>query len=371
MKLWIKICLCICISLLGLTGCKNEKILKLKQEIFQVELGNSIPLDAKLYLNFDELTTKQVQDIEENSIMSLQKSNQSNLYEGIGIYQAQIKYRGEILNIPIEVVQTRAPVILGPNTLYLQRGEQYDFKEKYRTVCYSELKETEFDSSGIDIHKVGTYSLIIKATTKDTKLSSQRNVTVNVQEKVDYMDKKTVFIDVPYYNQMDVNAPNGCEATALYMALKYKQKINIELIDFIRKQPYSQSPYFGFSGDPFGLPTREDDYYTIFPTALIQYAKNYGCVRDISGSHLRDIRDELANDHPVIVWATGNFKKPQLKTYYFGQAVKNLHIVLVNGYDMNKEIFYIQDPMNRELKEVSFKDFALAYDTMKFAICVE
>ena len=51
--------------------------------------------------------------------------------------------------------------------------------------------------------------------------------------------------------------------------------------------------------------------------------------------------------------------------------MKNLHIVLVNGYDMNKEIFYIQDPMNRELKEVSFQEFALAYNTMKFAICVE
>ena len=207
--------------------------------------------------------------------------------------------------------------------------------------------------------------------TKDNQLSSQRNITVHVQKKVHSINKKTVFIDVPYYNQMDVNAPNGCEATALYMALKYKQKIDIELIDFIKQQPSSQSPYFGFFGDPFGLPSQADDYYTIFPTPLIQYAKDYGGLRDISGSDLADIRDELTNDHPVVAWVTGNLYEPQLKTYYFGQAVKNLHIVLVNGYDMNKEIFYIQDPMNRELKEVSFQDFALAYNAMKFAICVE
>ena len=352
MKAWIKICLCIGISLFGLTGCQKDKILKPKQETFQIELGNKIPLEAKLYLNFDGLTAKQTQDIERNSIMSLQKSNQSHSYEDVGIYQAQIKYQGEVLEFPIEVIQTRAPVILGPNTLYLQQGQQYDFQEKYRMICYSELKETKFDSSNIDIHKVGTYSLIIKAMTKDNQLSS-------------------VFIDVPYYNQLDVNAPNGCETTALYMALKYKRKVNIELVDFIRRQPSSQSPYFGFSGDPFGLPSQADDYYTIFPTPLIQYAKDYGGLRDISGSDLADIRDELTNDHPVVAWVTGNLYEPQLKTYYFGQAVKNLHIVLVNGYDMNKEIFYIQDPMNRELKEVSFQDFALAYNAMKFAICVE
>ena len=371
MKAWIKICLCIGISLLGLTGCQKDKILKPKQETFQIELGNKIPLEAKLYLNFDGLTAKQTQDIERNSIMSLQKSNQSHSYEDVGIYQAQIKYQGEVLEFPIEVIQTRAPIILGPNTLYLQQGQQYDFQEKYRMICYSELKETKFDSSNIDIHKVGTYSLIIKAMTKDNQLSSQRNITVHVQKKVHSINKKTVFIDVPYYNQMDVNAPNGCEATALYMALKYKRKVNIELVDFIRRQPRSQSPYFGFSGDPFGIPSQTDDYYTIFPTPLMQYAKDYGGLRDISGSHLSDLRDELANDHPVIVWVTGNLKEPQLKTYYFGQAVKNLHIVLVNGYDMNKEIFYIQDPMNRELKEVSFQEFALAYNAMKFAICVE
>ena len=120
--------------------------------------------------------------------------------------------------------------------------------------------------------------------TKDNQLSSQRNITVHVQKKVHSINKKTVFIDVPYYNQMDVNAPNGCETTALYMALKYKRKVNIELVDFIRRQPSSQSPYFGFSGDPFGLPSQADDYYTIFPTPLIQYAKDYGGLRDISGS---------------------------------------------------------------------------------------
>ena len=79
----------------------------------------------------------------------------------------------------------------------------------------------------------------------------------------------------------------------------------------------------------------------------------------------------MTNDHPVVAWVTGNLYEPQLKTYYFGQAVKNLHIVLVNGYDMNKEIFYIQGWNRRELKEVSFQDFALAYNAMKFAICVE
>ena len=77
MKAWIKICLCIGISLFGLTGCQKDKILKPKQETFQIELGNKIPLEAKLYLNFDGLTAKQTQDIERNSIMSLQKSNQS------------------------------------------------------------------------------------------------------------------------------------------------------------------------------------------------------------------------------------------------------------------------------------------------------
>lgn len=371
MKAWIKICLCISMTFLGFIGCQKEKVLKQKQETFQIELGNPIPKDAKLYLNFDDLTEEQIQDIEKNSIMSLPKSNQWNAYEDIGIHQAQIEYYGEVLQFPIEVVQTRAPVILGPNTLYIQKGQEYNFKDKYRINCYSELKETEFDSSNIDINKVGRYSLIIKATTKDNQLSSQRTVTVNVQEKIKDLNKKTVFLDVPYYNQMDVNAPNGCEATALYMALKYKQKISIDLVDFIKQQPRSQSPYFGFSGDPFGFPSQEDDYYTIFPTPLIQYGKKYGKLRDISGSDLSDIRDELSHDHPVIVWATGNLKEPQLRTYYFGQAVKNLHIVLINGYDMNKEIFSIQDPMNRELKEVSFQDFALAYEVMKFAICVE
>lgn len=60
-----------------------------------------------------------------------------------------------------------------------------------------------------------------------------------------------------------------------------------------------------------------------------------------------------------------------MRTYYFGKVTKNIHVVLINGYDDQKQIFFVQDPADKSLKEMSYTQFMEVYQSMNFAIRVE
>lgn len=366
----IKVYLCCMLAILLLVGCKNKKILKLKQDVFEVELGTKIIKEPTCYLDLEGLSDKEIESIKTDAEVIIKETSQKEdirlekTYENIGEYQVQIKYHNETLDFLIHIDVHQDPIILGPQVITIKKDEVINCSDYYQVHSFTKYPTPQFDTSKINRHKIGEYPMTISVG------DIQRTVKVKVQETISKVPKRIV-LDVPYYNQLDVHAPNGCEATALYMALKYKNVIEIDLKSFIETQPTSTSPYLGFSGNPFKKATKKGDYYTIFPSALIQHASYYKGIRDISHSTLQHIIDELVNGSPVIVWVTSGFHKPKMQDYYFGQAPSHLHIVLLNGYDIEKEIFYVKDPINKDLTEVSFQDFQTSYQALEFAISVE
>lgn len=371
----IKVILCFMLVGALLVSCGNKKLLSLKQDVFEIELGNPITKDPLCYLKLDDLNENEINQIQEKAKVSivdeilLEDIRLQKQYENIGEYKMKIEYLNESVEFKIQITCTQKPIVLGPCTINIQEGMEINYNDYYSIYSYAIYQTPVFDSSKVDIEHEGEYPLIIEV--DGYAGHTKRTVAVKVEKHSVSSIPNRKILDVPYYNQLDVNAPNGCEATALYMALRYKNAINIDLKSFIETQPRTTTPYTGFSGNPFEKATNKGAYYTIFPSALIKHGSFYQAIRDISHANLEQIIDELANDHPVIVWVTGGFRKPQIGSYYFKKAPTNLHIVLLNGYDKDKDIFYVKDPIDKDLTEISFQDFQISYQALEFAISVE
>ena len=335
-------CLFIATIICLITGCQTPK-LQLKQEDFTIELGNPIQKQVQYYINTENLSEKQIQDILLNAKLTIDSQDKDlihkyNLsYEKVGTYHAIITYYKQTLEFDIIVKDTRSPTISGTTF------------DDLKIIDYNDIEEISIEGDRVYVQDV---------------VGNEAYKTMNQP----FAEK--VYLDVPYYNQIENNAPNGCETTSLYMALKYMNKIDTDLQSFIKNEPYDKNPYYGFAGNPFQKAQKKDDYYTIFPTPLAQYGSQYTPCFDISYSSLTDIKYYLSQDNPVIVWATGYFKDPCMKTLYFGEVTSNLHIVLICGYDDDQEVFYIKDPAVEDLTEISYEQFDKVYNSMKFAVVV-
>lgn len=325
-----------------ITGCQKKNHLLLKQDVFTIELGNPIQKEASYYLD-KEVMEEEKDNIFNEAVFSVDTCEDDFIYkyglvyEKEGTYQASIQYKEQTLDFEIVIKDTRAPVILGNN------------EDELEVFDYNDVYDYDIDGDVVSVSDIAGH--------QSSKLIHQEI-------------KESIQLDVPYYNQNDVNSPNGCETTSLYMALKYENQIDSDLASFIKNEPYDVNPYYGFSGDPFGICQKTDDYYTIFPTPLVTYGSQYASCQDISGSSLTDIKAYLSQDCPVLVWVTGRFQEPIMKTFYFGEVTGNLHIVLLTGYDEEKKVFYINDPAIKDLTEVSYQQFEQVYNSMKFAVAV-
>ena len=192
-----------------------------------------------------------------------------------------------------------------------------------------------------------------------------------------------IVIDVPYISQLYPHkAVVGCEPTALLMALKSKGVANeISLKDFLEYMPKTTTdPAKGFAGSPY-VPS-ETIRTTIYPKALTDYANTYmpNLTRDISGSELDDIKLELLNGNPVVIYATMWWNKPFYKEFNIeGQKqwlLRNNHAVLLTGYDAKNQKFYVADPYNKTSPKKSYyywideSKLKPIYDERKWAIAV-
>lgn len=203
--------------------------------------------------------------------------------------------------------------------------------------------------------------------------------TGKVEEKavVTQQTQKYVKLDVPYINQKSpIYAPMGCEGASLLMALKYKGVNNVDFKGFLDKMPKSpdNNPFNGFSGSPYDV--EDGIFQSIFPGALANYGKQYkSSVMDISGSSPSDLKIELDNGNPVVVYVTNrSFEAPRLKEYTFGgkrcTIIDNLHVVLLAGYNDNNKTYYIADPNAKGYYWISKDKFETAYNCSKWAVTV-
>lgn len=358
----IKMILCgfICIGLLS--GCQKDNLQLINDQLI-VELGTPIIKDATSYLAMD-LSDEEKKDIQDNGKVVVE--GLSDTYSQVGKYNAKIIYQGRTNDFKIVVKNTVAPIINGPSILYTPLNQIINYQDKYQ-ITDQLLKDVHFDDSQVQYNQVGDYPLYITASDESHQI--KKEVTVKVGQQAQSLPKQ-IKLDVPYYNQLDVNAPNGCEATSLYMALQYKKKIDIGLKDFISKQPIGETPYLGFAGNPFERSQHSYEYYTIFPSAFARFGQTYQPCFDISGYSVDDIKRELSEDHPILVWLTGGLQDAKLKNMYYGKVISNLHIVLLHGYDDAKEIFYVLDPYDKTQTQISYKQFEKIYQHMQKAMSV-
>lgn len=159
-------------------------------------------------------------------------------------------------------------------------------------------------------------------------------------------------LDVPYINQYaPVNAPYGCEGAALLMGLQFKGYTEDTLDAVLDNMPTAdRNPNEGFVGSPYEE-SPAGYYQTIYPAPLAAYAKERYSdkVADVSGSNIQDIRAELQQGNPVVLYVTKDFEAPIIGEWDFGtpgseEAVDNLHIVLLIGYDSTIGEYKVADP---------------------------
>ncbi len=154
--------------------------------------------------------------------------------------------------------------------------------------------------------------------------------------------------------------PTGCEITSLAMLLNYLGfKVDkCALADnYLEKGEYRNAdPYKVFVGNPRSLRA-----YGCYSHAIINAAEAYLTdvgknndykVYDMTGCDFENLCAAIDNDCPVIVWGTMGMKGtskgpswiiPETNEYY--TWVGGEHCLLMTGYDKNKGIVYMNDPL--------------------------
>lgn len=174
--------------------------------------------------------------------------------------------------------------------------------------------------------------------------------------------------------------PNGCEITSAAIALNYlgyaANKTTLAEDYLPLHIPYWEAdPEVEFMGSP----TDELSFYCLpgaVTTAVNAYLDDQGSpysALDITGASTDELEQYLAQDTPVLVWATRAFTAP-LYNYTFTLSdgswpYANSHCLVLTGYDA--ENYYFADPM-LEITEIDRETFALRYTQMgSHAVVIE
>lgn len=165
--------------------------LKLQKETVNVEFGQQISTDAKDYLAKDV-----DKDIVKNTKVSYKKNPaEGQSYDKTGEYKVTLKYKSKEKEVTVKVADTTAPEFnatasAGIDTI---EGVNLNFAELI-TVTDLSPAEVNFDTSGVDLSKAGTYTL--KAVAKDKAGNeSAKDITVKVAEKPANMTGSSVTVD--------------------------------------------------------------------------------------------------------------------------------------------------------------------------------
>lgn len=239
--------------------------------------------------------------------------------------------------------------------------------EEYTETVYSELTEETSISNEI------VYDDITEGTTDNTEIttvsdnneqveSSSRTVITSRARK-EYGDG-SVYIDMENILQMP-ELPVGCEITALTILLRYygfdadKCTMASDYLpkggnaQYIDGELYKDSFFDYFIGDPFSRG------YGCFSNAIEKAANKYIAdngggytVLNISGAHPDELYDYLANDIPVLCWATDGMIEPEYyESWYDNETGEKLdwylneHCFVLAGFNMKNDTVTLNDPM--------------------------
>lgn len=181
------------------------------------------------------------------------------------------------------------------------------------------------------------------------------------------MMNSVILRGVPRINQKE-GVLNGCEVASLLMGLQYKgYHQGMTLKQIAEAVPKTDDPHTGFILDIWDL-LPLNQLHWIAPDALSKFGKRYyDGVIDISGASVEDLKREIDNGNPVVVYGTYYFQHPKS---WCGEVPTNLHVMLMIGYNKRTGNIILIDPWGGIEIVVSGNMFATQYNLMKYAVAI-
>ena len=165
--------------------------------------------------------------------------------------------------------------------------------------------------------------------------------------------------------------PTGCEITSLTSVLNY-YGCNVEKTimadEYLKKG--DGSFYEMFLGNP-----RDNTSYGCMAQPIVNAANKYFkannmtmVAKNISGTDFNGILEIVAQGDPIVIWNTINMRQPYESTTFVFNGKEYTwmspeHCVVITGYDLNKNIVYIMDPMEGNVTR-ELKTFQSRYEAM-------
>lgn len=187
---------------------------------------------------------------------------------------------------------------------------------------------------------------------KDSRLNSYHVNSVGDVDNVNLRHK--------WYSQLNQGYPEGCEATALQIALSNKNKYySLPTIYNATGYGYNKNPSTGFYGNPKGWGSSLTE--TVFASRLASSMQKYDRgISNLTGASVNDVISEVLNGNPVVTWGD-----------YYWQLGRSFHVMTIVGYHNGK--FRISDPYAYSQREydvstsawhdVNSKNYALGWRT--------
>lgn len=240
--------------------------------------------------------------------------------------------------------------------------------EEYTETVYTELTEetgvsekTSNDAESEDKDDATEVTTVSENEQEQAESSSRTVITSRARKE--YGDG-SVYIDMENILQMP-ELPVGCEITALTILLRYygfdadKCTMASDYLpkggnaQYIDGELYKDSFFDFFIGDPFS------NGYGCFANAIEKAANKYIAdngggytVLNISGAHPDVLYDYLANDIPVLCWATDGMIEPEYYESWYDNATGekldwylNEHCFVLAGFNMKNDTVTLNDPM--------------------------
>lgn len=220
------------------------------------------------------------------------------------------------------------------------------------------------------------------ADTLDSEDTAVSRTIITSRVRKEY-DSNSVYIDMENVLQLP-ELPVGCEITALTILLRHCG-FDADKTDLAKNylpqswgnpryedgKTYKDSFFDYFIGDPFSRG------YGCFASAIEKAANSYIAdhgggftVKNISGSHPDVLYDYLAEDVPVLCWATDGMIEPEYYETWYGNETGeqldwylNEHCFVLAGFNMSADIVTLNDPM-KGIIDYNINRFETRYDQM-------
>lgn len=225
----------------------------------------------------------------------------------------------------------------------LTRTEYKKVLEQAKSLPQSELAAS-YDEILARVDKVLTQREKEAAEARQRALEAKRRAEELRRKREKEISAAWKILNVPYYSQNLLKIYNGCEAASMLMALQYKGYLKgVDLYQYAEMMPKSDNYNTGFVGSIYDLQPKTYVHW-IAPAPLAKFGRESSGnpnVVDMTGASLADLDKEILAGNPVVIYVTFLFNP--LKEWLNG-APKNLHVVLLTGYNPETGTHRLTDP---------------------------